>query len=73
MTFRSIFLVLAVVCAGQVQAEEEKAAAPEVVATTLTYCQQLGNTAGFEADDLTEFVKECEEKRAENSKQGNAE
>lgn len=73
MTLRSIFLVSALVFAGQVQSEEEKAEAPEVLASTLSYCQQLGNTAGFEENDLVEFIKECEERRAEDGKQGSAE
>lgn len=70
MTLRSIIFVTALVFAGQALAEEEKAEAAEVQASALTYCQQLGKDAGFEAEDLQEFVKECEEKRADNSKQG---
>jgi hypothetical protein len=70
MTLRSIFFVTAMAFASQGMAEENKAEAAEEQAATPSYCQQLGNTTGFEGTDLEEFVKECEEKRAEDNKQG---
>lgn len=73
MTVRSIFFVSILAIASQVHAEEGKAEAAEAEAPKLSYCQQLGKTAGFETTDLEEFVKECEEKRADAGKQGGAE
>jgi Tfp pilus assembly protein PilO len=70
MILRSIFFVTALAFASQGMAEDTKAEAGEEQEVKLTYCQQLGKTAGFEAEDLEEFVKECEEKRASDSKQG---
>ena len=63
-------LVLAAVMAvstAAVAEEAEKQEGQEVAAAPLSYCEQLGKTAGFEADDLKDFVAECEDKRkAEN-------
>lgn len=73
MTLRSIFFVSVLSFASQVQAEEGKGEAAEVQVSTVTYCQQLGMTAGFEASDLEDFVKECEEKRSGNNKPGGEE
>lgn len=73
MILRNIFLVSFLVFASQVQAEEGKSEAAEVVASTISYCEQLGKTAGFEAEDLSEFVKECEEKHASEKKQAGEE
>lgn len=70
MTLRTIFFVSVLAFTSQAVAEDTKAEATEEQEVKLTYCQQLGNTAGFEAEDLEEFVKECEEKRASDSKQG---
>ena len=66
MKLRSILFVLAMVFVSQSFADESKK--EQDVDVELSYCQQLGKTTGFEGSDLEEFIKECEDNRAEESK-----
>lgn len=70
MIIRTVLFVSALALASQVMAEDAaKQEAPKAKEMKLTYCEQLGNTAGFQDGDLQAFILECEERKAAESQE----